>query len=227
MNYSCLVVRIDLTNRVKRIIEENEITPSNALNYYCISNKVFSDKDIYKLKNDPKEIDTRKLGIKGFSFIEIDFNLSKEFQANNKIDALYNILIAKSKKSYADNFFVNKPIYNDRRVYAFLLKKEVLKNKKFLKANPKLNPNLPFLYIGETSKTIEERFLQHTNENNKLAAQIMQRYSVKDFNKANWTPNIYKETNLDPEDKNTFNSKYFEREIALKLRVKGFGVWFN
>jgi hypothetical protein len=227
MNYSCLVVKIKLTKKVKKIIEENKITPSKALNYYCISNKVFSDKDIYKFKNDPKEIDTRKLGIKGFSFIEIDFNLSKEFQANNKIDALNYTLFAKSKKSNADKIFVNKPVLNDRRVYAFLLKKEVLKNKRFLKANPKLNPNLPLLYIGETSKTIEDRFLQHTNENNKLAAQIMQRHGVRDFKKANWTPNIYKETNLDPENKNTFNSKYYEREIALKLRDLGYGVWYN
>lgn len=227
MNYSCLVVKIDLTNRVKKIIEENKITPDKALNYYCISNKVFSDKDIYKFKNDPKEIDTRKLGIKGFSFIEIDFDLSKEFQANNKIDALNYTFFAKNKKSSADKIFVNKPILNDRRVYAFLLKKEVLKNKRFLKANPNLNPNLPLLYIGETSKTIEDRFLQHTNENNKLAAQIMRRHGVRDFKKANWTPNIYKKTNLEPENKNIFNSKYFEREIALKLRKLGYGVWFN
>jgi hypothetical protein len=229
MNYSCLIVKVKRTNWVDIFFENRNINvPSNFRNVYCVTNRVYSDNEIVVIKNDNYKEKQKKLAINRFSHSYIDYELSCQFKADNKIDALNNILKARNFVAIKNKWILvqNSPQKN-RQVYAFQLSKEILLENRFIKANPNYISGKPLLYIGETSKTIEERFLQHIDENHKLAAQFMQSYGLKDFIKANWTPNILKVTNINPENKNAFNSKYYERKIALKLRELGYGVWFN
>jgi hypothetical protein len=229
MSYSCLIVKVKRTNWVDTLLENRNINvPSNFRNFYCITNKVYSDEEIEEIKNDTYAERQKKLAINRFAHSYIDYKSSDQFKADNKIDALNNILKARNFVAIKNNWILvqNSPQKN-RQVYAFQLSKEILLENRFIKANPYYILGKPLLYIGETSKTIEERFLQHIDENHQLAAQFMQRYGLKDFIKANWTPNILKVTKINPEKKNALNSKYYERKIALKLRELGYGVWFN
>jgi hypothetical protein len=229
MNYSCLIVKVRKTPSVDRLLEIRKINvPSNFRNFYCVTNKVYSDEEIEEIRNDTYAERQKKLAINRFAHSYIDYKSSDQFKADNKIDALNNILKARNFVAIKNKWIlVQNSSQKNRQVYAFQLSKEVLSENNFVNANPNYKEGKLLLYIGETSKTIEERFLQHIDENHQLAAQFMQSYGLKDFIKANWTPNILKVTKINPEKKNAFNSKYFERKIALKLREFGYGVWFN
>lgn len=52
---------------------------------------------------------------------------------------------------------------NGWTVYAIDLKKSVLKNRKFLRANPQYRVGKPCVYVGVTFRSAEERFKQHMN----------------------------------------------------------------
>lgn len=229
MNYSCLIVKVKRSNRVNRLIEERGLNlPDRFHHFYCVTNKVYSDEEIEEIKNDTNAERQKKLAINRFTHSYVDFKSSAQFNADNKIDATYNILKARNFITVNKKWILvqEKPKSN-RHVYAFELTRGVLEEDSFNKANPTYEESKPLLYIGETSKAVLDRYNEHTNINSRLAARFMKKYGVRNFNKANWTPNIYKETKINPENKNDFNSKYYERKIALKLRAKGFGVWFN
>lgn len=229
MNYSCLIVKVKRTPSVDRLLEIRKINvPSNFRNVYCVTNKVYSDEEIEEIKNDTYAERQKKLAINRFLHSYVDYISSAQFKADNKIDATYNILKARNFITVNKKWILvqEKPKSN-RQVYVFELTKGVLKEDSFNKANPTYEESKPLLYIGETSKAVFDRFNQHTKNNGRLAARFMKKYGLRNFNNANWTPNIYKETKINPENKNDFNSKYYERKIALKLRELGYGVWFN
>ena len=48
-------------------------------------------------------------------------------------------------------------------IYVIELDKSILKNKAFIKMNPNYDDSKPCVYVGMTSKTPEQRFLEHTN----------------------------------------------------------------
>ena len=68
------------------------------------------------------------------------------------------------------------------QVYVVELAKRVFtENAKFRAANPQFNGVLECLYVGMTSKTPKERFMQHktgyvNKKGHKLSANIVQRY---------------------------------------------------
>lgn len=67
-------------------------------------------------------------------------------------------------------------------IYVVELKKRVFsENRKFREANPQFNGVLECLYVGMTSKTPKERFLQHktgyrNKKGYKLSASIVEKY---------------------------------------------------
>ena len=48
-------------------------------------------------------------------------------------------------------------------IYVIDLRKEIIKNKAFKKINPNYDGSKPCVYVGMTSKTPEQRFLEHTS----------------------------------------------------------------
>jgi hypothetical protein len=226
MNYSCLIVKVERTAKVERVLKRRKINLSSDFkNFFCVSNKVFSDADIKKIKNGKNILENKKLAINKFSHLEIDFLLSEKFAANNKIDAEKKILDARNEIIDLNYILVQEPIDLNKKVYAFKLIEDVLKNKKFIKANTKYKKGMPLLYVGETSKDIYYRFNQHLDKIK--SSKFMYEYGIRDFEISNWSDNIIEITNINPLGLNCFNSKFFEREIALKLRELGYGVWFN
>ena len=110
-------------------------------------------------------------------------------------------------------------------VYVVELSKKVFtENWKFRAANPQFNGVLECLYVGMTSKTPAERFRQHktgyvNKKGHKLSAYVVQKYG------AYLRPSLYEHIN---EKRMTREEALvMEEKLAMELRRKGYGVWFN
>ena len=110
------------------------------------------------------------------------------------------------------------------RIYVVELSKRVFtENTKFRNANPQFNGVLQCLYVGMTSKTPTERFLQHktgyrNNKGHKLASNIVQKYGEY------LRPSLY---NHIPTLTTRVEALKMEEILALELRRKKYAVWYN
>ena len=110
------------------------------------------------------------------------------------------------------------------QVYVIELKRKVFtENAKFRAANPQYNGSLDCVYVGMTSKTPKERFLQHksgakSKKGHNLSASIV-------FNYGSYLrPSLYNHIgNL----KTREEAIKMEEKLAIELRRKGYAVWFN
>lgn len=110
------------------------------------------------------------------------------------------------------------------RIYVVELSKRVFtESAKFRAANPQFNGALQCLYVGMTSKTPKERFLQHKSgyinkKGHKLSSNIVQKYGMY------LRPSLY--NHIDPLPTRDQALK-MEQLLALELRRKKYAVWFN
>ena len=110
-------------------------------------------------------------------------------------------------------------------IYVVELSKKVFtENAKFRNANPQFNGVLQCLYVDMTSKTPAERFNQHTTgyvnkKGHKLSANIVEKYGTY------LRPSLYENINIKPMTRE--EALVMEKKLALDLRRKGYGVWFN
>ena len=102
------------------------------------------------------------------------------------------------------------------RVYVVELHPEVLGERRFLKENPRRRADLPCLYVGSTCLTAEERFRNHMR--GRKANGFVYRYGVR------LRPELCAHY---PDELTRDEAELSERELALELRAKGYGVWFN
>jgi hypothetical protein len=111
------------------------------------------------------------------------------------------------------------------RVYVVELSKKVFtENRKFREANPQFNGVLECLYVGMTSKTPEERFIQHrtgfvNKKGHKLSANIVLKYGTY------LRPSLYNHLNVKAMTR--AQALAAEEELAWDLRRQGYAVWFN
>ncbi|MBD3863100.1 ribose-5-phosphate isomerase [Olleya marilimosa] len=109
-------------------------------------------------------------------------------------------------------------------IYVVELSKKVFtQNTKFRAANPQFNCVLECLYVGMTSKTPKERFLQHktgyiNKKGHKLSSNIVQKYGMY------LRPSLY--NHIGPIATRAEALK-MEEALALDLRRKKYAVWFN
>ncbi|QRM89294.1 ribose-5-phosphate isomerase [Lacinutrix sp. WUR7] len=110
------------------------------------------------------------------------------------------------------------------RIYVIELSKRVFtENAKFRNANPQFNGVLQCLYVGMTSKTPKERFLQHktgyrNKKGYKLSSNIVEKYGLY------LRPSLY--NHIDPITSRAEALK-MEETLALELRRQRYAVWFN
>lgn len=110
------------------------------------------------------------------------------------------------------------------RIYVVELSKKVFtENRKFREANPQFNGVLQCLYVGMTSKTAKERFLQHktgyrNKKGHKLSANIVEKYGTY------LRPSLY--NHIDPIN-TRLKALQMEEALALSLRRQRYAVWFN
>lgn len=110
------------------------------------------------------------------------------------------------------------------RIYVIELSKRVFtENSKFRVANPQFNGELQCLYVGMTSKTPKERFIQHktgyrNKKGYKLSSNIVQKYGMY------LRPSLY--NHIEPLSTKKEALK-MEEQLALVLRRQRYAVWFN
>lgn len=109
-------------------------------------------------------------------------------------------------------------------IYVVELSKKIFtQNTKFRVANPQFNGVLECLYVGMTSKTPKERFLQHktgyiNKKGHKLSSNIVQKYGMY------LRPSLY--NHIGPIATRAEALK-MEETLALQLRRQRYAVWFN
>ncbi len=109
-------------------------------------------------------------------------------------------------------------------IYVIELSKKVFtENRKFREANPQFNGVLECLYVGMTSKTPAERFLQHktgslSKKGHNLSSGIVKKYGLY------LRGSLY--NHIAPLSTRAEALK-MEETLALELRRKKYAVWFN
>lgn len=108
-------------------------------------------------------------------------------------------------------------------VYVIELKRKVFSlDRRFRQANPQYNGVLECLYVGQTSKTPQERFAQHKSgyrnaKGQRLSAAIVEKYGLY------LRPSLYQ--GIGPLSR--AEALEVEEGLALELRRKGYAVWFG
>lgn len=103
-----------------------------------------------------------------------------------------------------------------------LSKKAFTEHKKFREANPQYNGVLECLYVGMTSKTPKERFLQHktgfrNKKGYKIASSIVEKYGLY------LRPSLYNHLSCMTREE----ALQMEAQLALELKRKRYAVWYN
>jgi hypothetical protein len=116
---------------------------------------------------------------------------------------------------------MSKAQYN---VYVVELSKRIFtENRKFREVNPQFNGVLQCLYVGMTSKTPKERFMQHKHRIKSKKGHNLASYFVTKYG-SYLRPSLY--NHLNPIATRSAALK-IEKELALSLRRQGYAVWFN
>ncbi|MCB0766503.1 MAG: ribose-5-phosphate isomerase [Flavobacteriales bacterium] len=108
-------------------------------------------------------------------------------------------------------------------VYVIELARKVFtEDRRFREANPQFNGVLECLYVGMTSKTPNERFMQHrtgarNTKGHKLSSDIVRKYGRY------LRPSLYQ--HIGPLSRE--EAFAVEKGLALELRRKGYAVWTN
>jgi hypothetical protein len=118
------------------------------------------------------------------------------------------------------------------RVYAFMFNNDIIANQAFLKKNPKLKSRpLTLVYIGMTSKSLEERHHQHcyapTEGSKDLGSPKMRRFGVRDFPKANMTQALLNDPKVPVENLTNAEARWAERYYGEHLKSPSCGTWYN
>jgi predicted GIY-YIG superfamily endonuclease len=101
----------------------------------------------------------------------------------------------------------------EHRIYVIELDMAVLRERKFLEANPGYVAGKPCVYVGMTTRTPETRFAQH--KSGYKAARFARRYGTR------LKPRQYRRHNPMTREE----AKLMEVEKARRLRNRGWGVW--
>ncbi len=104
-----------------------------------------------------------------------------------------------------------------------LAKRVYTENRRFREANPQFNGVLQCLYVGMTSKTPKERFLQHkqgakSKKGHNLASSLVTKYGLY------LRPSLYNHLNPITSRDGALD---LEKRLTQYLRKQGYAVWSN
>jgi|ETNmetMinimDraft_13_1059891.scaffolds.fasta_scaffold249110_2 hypothetical protein len=101
-------------------------------------------------------------------------------------------------------------------IYVIKLDRQILKGEKpFKNANPRYIQGKPCVYVGMTSKSPKERFMEHRLGHN--CSRYAQKYGMFLLSEE------YED--LNPMTKN--QAVAMERQKAMELRARGWAAWYN
>lgn len=108
-------------------------------------------------------------------------------------------------------------------VYVIELSRKVYtEDRRFREANPQFNGVLECLYVGMTSKTPQERLMQHKTGYRNAKGQNLSSAIVRKYGRY-LRPSLYQD--IGPLGR--AEALEVEKGLALELRRKGYAVWTN
>ncbi len=130
-------------------------------------------------------------------------------------------ILAVSKKHNLLNVIPAKK----NRVYAIQLNDEIKENESFLQHNPNIVINKPAFYIGQTSKTREERYREHKNgiRSNRFARH----FGIEPYEAADKTYELAKLFDVPVDDLRHYQALYYELKLTTLLQENGYGAYSN
>ena len=240
-HYGCAVTRMRKTKSIKDALKLKGLSDEQIkyAKVWRFSNRVYTKEqlDSFKSQNElPK--DDRDFDLlfeeKGISEHSMKFyapNYTERLMCENKIDAVLareaevHSLLGKQKGSVT----IQK-LERSHCVYAFRLDIDVVGEKKFNEANPELEQLEELVYVGMTSKSREERYVQHIKapeEGKDLGARFMRKYGYDSYEEADATEDLFQNRQY-PHDKLTYGEALnTERYYGENLKSKSCGTWWN
>ena len=103
-----------------------------------------------------------------------------------------------------------------KNLYVIRLDDAVLRKRKFRERNPDYRTGKPCVYVGVTAHDPAFRFKQH-KDGGRLASQIVAQYGKYLMRKK------YEHLNPVP----AAEGEEWEKDLAIDLQRKGYGVWWN
>ena len=127
---------------------------------------------------------------------------------------------------------VYNEVLRNYRVYAFRFNQDITASASFVKKNPKLKSRpRTLVYIGMTSKTLEERHHQHCHPraegSKKVAAPKMRDFGVRDFSKADMTQALLNDPKVPVDNLSYAEARWAERHYGEHLKSSSCGTWYN
>lgn len=241
MKYGCAVTRMKKTTKIQEALRLKGLSDSQIhfAKVWRFSNRVYTEEQLDEFKAQSEKAkndrDYERLfeenGISQYSMKFYASNYTERLICDNKIDAVLSreAEIHRLLGKRTGSVTIQK-LDREHRVYAFRLNEAVLEESKFKEANPNLDEIDNLFYIGMTSNSREERFIQHINapdSGRDLGARFMRKYGLKTFEEADATVELFQNHQF-PHEKLTFGEALnTERYYGENLKSDNCGTWWN
>ena len=246
--HQSLVIKLKKTKRVLRLLEKDGLRDSKLLPI-VLTNKIYDESAFKEIENyfyrkyaevnlehdedaTKKRAEFLKKNLKlprGLKFTDVGGFLNhlspfKKLKKNSYINAGMALeeFIFDGTKQYN---LLNKIPQKNYRVYAIQLNDEIKENESFLQHNPNININKPAFYVGQTSKTREERYSEHKNgiRSNRFAKI----YGLESYEAADRTYELAEQFGVPVENLRHYEAQYYELKLTTLLQEKGYGAYSN
>lgn len=241
MNYGCAVTRMKKTKKIKEALRSKGLSESQIkfAKVWRFSNRVYTKEQLQHFEAQSRidkqdrdfELLFEERGIGRHSMKFYAPNYTAKLMCDNKIDAVLareaEVHRLLGKQSGAVTI---QKLERNHSVYAFRLDKEVLGEKKFAEANPKLEELEELVYVGMTSKSREVRFNQHISapeEGKDLGARFMRKYGVQSFEDADATEELLVNVQYPHDNLSYGEALNTERFYGQNLKSSSCGTWWN
>lgn len=247
--YTSIAVKLKKSSkRVIRLLEREGITnPSQDL--IVLTNKIYSEIEFKEIESyfyrkyselnlqDDKDAAAKRREFlkenlklpRGMKFRDISgfLNHLKPFKKLKNADfitagvSMERFILNGSKRFH----LLNKIPEQNYRVYAFQLSESIKDEVSFLNHNPNMDKNKPAFYVGQTSKSREERHNEHIN--GIRANKFMKKFGIKSFETANKTHELAELFKIPVDDLRHYQALYYESKLTKLLQENGYGAYSN
>ena len=230
--FTSIVVELRKTTKVKRHFNHLKLTNEEweGARVLWFSPKVY---DLTKVEGLHKSKDWNVLSKKKGRppYLKVKPDYSSSIARPDEIDAYVarEAEITRLSKNRTGLLVYNEVLRN-YRVYAFRFNQDITASASFVKKNPKLKSRpRTLVYIGMTSKTLEERHHQHCYppaEGSKGASK-MRDFGVRDFSKADMTQALLNDPKVPVDNLTNAEARWAERHYGEHLKSSTCGTWYN
>jgi len=232
--FTSIVIELRKTPKVKRHFNYLKLTNEEweGARVLWFSPKVYDVTTVEKLQRS-KDWNVLSKKNNRPPYLKVKSDYSSSIARPDEIDAYFarEAEITRLSKNRTGLLVFNKVMRN-YRVYAFRFNQDITASASFVKKNPKLKSRpRTLVYIGMTSKTLEERHHQHcyppAEGSKDLGASKMRDFGVRDFAKANMTKALLNDPKVPVENLTNAEARRAERHYGEHLKSSSCGTWYN